>query len=98
MVSAEEATEVRKLGAPAVSGDALDLTKLDTASLERLETLFTQINNKVGYKLSAEAPKPIPTTGDAKADEFINFANEQVELSLAKLQSARLGAFVKAFA
>lgn len=98
MVSAAEAAEVKKLGGKALSGETFDPTKLSAGDLEKLEGLFTSINNKVGYKLTAEAPKPIPTTGDAKADEFITYANEQVELSLAKLQSARLGAFVKAFA
>merc|ERR1719265_1024685 len=37
MVSAEEAAEVKKLGKKAISGDTLDLTKLDQASLDRLE-------------------------------------------------------------
>jgi len=98
MVSADEAAEVKKLGQKAISGDTLDLTKLDAAAVDRLEALFTSINNKMGYKRTAEAPKPIPTTGDAKADEFITFANDQVELNLAKLQQQRLAAFVRAFA
>jgi len=100
MVSAEEAAEVKKLGSKALSGDSLDLSKLDQTSIDRLETLFTSINNRVGYKFPSEKEliAGLKTTGDAASDEFITYANEQVSLALAKFQAARLGVFVKAFA
>merc|ERR1711869_107498 len=97
---AEEAAEVKKLGSKALSGDSLDLSKLDEKSIERLETLFTSINNRVGYKFPSEKEliAGLKTTGDAASDEFITYANEQVSLAQAKFQAARLGVFVKAFA
>jgi len=100
MVSAEEAAEVKKLGSKALSGDSLDLSKLDQKSIDRLETLFTSINNRVGYKFPSEKEliSGLKTTGDASSDEFVTYANEQVSLALAKFQAARLGVFVKAFA
>jgi restriction endonuclease Mrr len=100
MVSAAEAAEVKKLGGKALSGDSLDLSKLDEASLKRLEELFTSINNRVGYKFPTEKEilSTIKETGDAGPDEFVKYANHQVSLALAKYQAARLGAFVKAFA
>jgi restriction endonuclease Mrr len=100
MVSAAEAAEVKKLGGKALSGDTLDLAKLDEASLKRLESLFTTINNRVGYKFPTEKEiiSEIKKTGDATCDEFVDYANHQVSLALAKFQAARLGAFVRAFA
>lgn len=100
MVSAAEAAEVKALGAKALAGDSLDLTKLDAKSLEKLEGLFVSINNRVGYKFPSEKElvSAIKPTGDAASDEFISYANEQVSLALAKFQAARLGAFVRAFA
>jgi len=100
MVSAAEAAEVKKLGGKALSGDSLDLSKLDEASLKRLEDLFTSINNRVGYKFPTEKEilSTIKETGDAGPDEFVKYANHQVSLALAKYQAARLGAFVRAFA
>jgi len=100
MVSAAEAAEVKSLGGKALTGDSLDLTKLDEKSLTRLEALFTSINNRVGYAFPSEKEliSSIKTTGDASSDEFVNYANDQVSLALAKFQAARLGAFVRAFA
>jgi len=100
MVSAAEAAEVKSLGSKALSGDSLDLSKLDETSLKRLEALFTSINNRVGYKFPTEKEilSAIKDTGDAGPDEFVKYANHQVSLALAKYQAARLGAFVKAFA
>jgi hypothetical protein len=100
MVSASEAAEVKALGAKALTGDSLDLTKLDAKSLEKLEGLFVSINNRVGYKFPSEKElvAAIKPTGDAASDEFVEYANNQVSLALAKFQAARLGAFVRAFA
>merc|ERR1712224_183007 len=100
MVSAAEAAEVKSLGSKALSGDTLDLSKLDETSLKRLEDLFTSINNRVGYKFPTEKEilSTIKETGDAGPDEFVKYANHQVSLPLAKYQAARLGAFVRAFA
>merc|ERR1712224_431757 len=88
MVSAEEAAEVKKLGSKAMGGDSLDLSKLDQKSIDRLETLFTSINNRVGYKFPSEKEliAGLKTTGDAASDEFITYANEQVSLALEQLK------------
>jgi restriction endonuclease Mrr len=98
MVSAAEAAEVKKLGEKAVSGASFDLAKLDEASLKRLESLYTSINNRVGYKLPTEKEimSEIKKTGDSSSDEFVDYANHQVSLALAKFQAERLGAFVRA--
>lgn len=100
MVTQAEAAEVKKLGKAALAGDSIDLTKLDADSLKKLETLFTSINNKVGYTFPtvSEIVSEIKQTGDATADKFLEHANHQVSLSLAKLHAARLNAFVRAFA
>jgi len=100
MVSAAEAAEVKKLGAGALSGDSLDLTKLSEENLAKLEALFTKINNKVGYNFPSDKQllTQIDKTGDSGSDEFVEYANHQVSIALAKFKAARLGSFVKAFA
>merc|ERR1712039_990394 len=48
MVTAAEAAEIKKLGQQAMTGDDYNFSKLAPAAAERLDTLYTTVNTKVG--------------------------------------------------
>merc|ERR1711972_109435 len=49
MVTPAEAAEVQTLAGKAKSGDSYDFSKLPAEAAERLDTLYSAINAKVGY-------------------------------------------------
>eukprot|EP00933_Yihiella_yeosuensis_P014491 TRINITY_DN12978_c0_g1_i1.p1 TRINITY_DN12978_c0_g1~~TRINITY_DN12978_c0_g1_i1.p1 ORF type:complete len:516 (-),score=141.85 TRINITY_DN12978_c0_g1_i1:100-1647(-) len=98
MVTAEEAEEVRSLASKAKSGSDYDFSKLPAEAMQRLETLYTTVNAKVGYSLpSSLGTKPIADTSDSVANTYVQKVNAQLDTAARKLQEARLKAFVQAF-
>merc|ERR1712194_108332 len=98
MVTAAEAKEVRELAKQAKSGDDYDFSKLSADALKRLESLYTNINAKVGYAVPAHAdPNPIADTTDASANAYVAEVNKSAAAAVQKLQHARLRAFAHAF-
>merc|ERR1712083_214550 len=96
MVTAQEAAEVKSLAAKA--GKDADLSKLPADAKERLDSLYTSINAKVGYSLPTDlGTKPIGQTSDSAANAYIQQVDAQMAAAAAKLQEARLKAFVQAF-
>merc|ERR1712186_295138 len=51
MVTAQEAAEVKAIVGKAKSGDDYDFSKLPGDAAEKLDSLYTSINAKVGYSL-----------------------------------------------
>lgn len=93
MVTSKEAAEVKQIVG---SGD---ISSLSVPDAERLETLFTSINGKVGYSLPLTLDtKPIGDTSDAAANAYISKVNAQLDLVNDNLRAARLKAFAQAFA
>merc|ERR1711862_933969 len=97
MVTAEEVTQVKSLAAEAKSGDGFDFGQLSAESLNRLNALYTSINNKVGYSLPSSSSKPIAAVNDAAASGYVEAVNSQLAATAKQLDNARLTSFVKAF-
>merc|ERR1712217_874866 len=77
MVSAKEAAEVKSIASKA--GKDLDLGKLPADAAERLDTLYTAINAKVGYSLPTSlGSKAIGETSDSSANAYIGQVNAQL--------------------
>eukprot|EP00929_Paragymnodinium_shiwhaense_P070161 TRINITY_DN3551_c0_g1_i3.p2 TRINITY_DN3551_c0_g1~~TRINITY_DN3551_c0_g1_i3.p2 ORF type:complete len:523 (-),score=213.17 TRINITY_DN3551_c0_g1_i3:113-1681(-) len=99
MVTAEEAAEVKSLVSKAKSGSDFDFSKLPAESLEKLNALYTTINNKVGYSLpQGLGSKAVTSTSDADATAYVEKINTQLDAAGKQLQQARLSAFAKSFA
>jgi len=97
MVTANEADEVRSIANRAKSGDDYDFNKLAPTEAERLESLYTKINSKVGYAMPEATIKPIQLTSDSSANSYIEHVNTNLAIAMEKLKAARLKAFVQAF-
>ncbi|CAE8679560.1 unnamed protein product [Polarella glacialis] len=99
MVTAQEAEEVRAIATKAKSGASdYDFSKLPADAVKRLEALYTSINQKVGYSMPTNlGTKPIGATSDSTANSYVENVNGQLTALDAKLQEARLKAFVAAF-
>merc|ERR1711972_320428 len=96
MVTAQEAAEVKSIAAKA--GKDVDLSKLPADAKERLDTLYTSINAKVGYSLPTDlGTKAIGSTSDSAANTYTEKVDAQLAAAAAKLQEARLKAFAQAF-
>jgi len=95
MVTAEEAAEVKSLASKAKDGD---FSKLPAESLERLNALYTSINNKVGYSLPANLGMKSVEAADADAKTYAEGVNSKLTAAAQQLQNARLAAFAKSFA
>merc|ERR1712217_673585 len=96
MVTAHEAAEVKSLAAKA--GKDFDVSKLPADAKERLDTLYTSINAKVGYSLPTDlGTKAIGSTSDSTANTYTEKVDAQLAAAAAKLQEARLKAFAQAF-
>jgi len=99
MVTAQEAAEVKSLVAGAKSGDGFDFSKLSADSLEKLNNLYSSINNKVGYSLPTSiGMKSLEAPADTEAKAYSEAVSAQLSDTAAKLQNARLTAFAKSFA
>jgi len=100
MVTAEEAAEVKSLVSKAKSGSDFDFSKLPQESLDKLNALYTSINNKVGYSLptTLSSSKAVAATGDSEAAAYVEKINTQLDAAAKQLQQARLTAFAKSFA
>merc|ERR1712151_445257 len=98
MVTPEEAAEVKAIGSKAKSGDDFDFTALPADSLNRLNALYTSINNKVGYALPSSSLAPIAAVSDGAAKSYVDGVNAKLAETTKQLDKARLTAFVKAFA
>jgi len=97
MVTPQEAAEVKKLVKEA--GKDLDFGKLSTASAEKLESLYTSINAKVGYSLpSGVGSKAIEAGPDPSTSSYVDSVNTQLASMQAQLKQARLKAFAQSFA
>jgi len=97
MVTAAEAAEVRTLAGKAKVGDGYDFSKLAPEAAERLDSLYSSINGKVGFAMPDLVTKPIAATSDAAANSYIEKVNAQLEAASKQLREARLKAFVSAF-
>jgi hypothetical protein len=96
MVTAAEAAEVKALASKAPGGD---FSKLPEDALKKLEDLYTSINAKVGYSLpDSVGTKAIEGTSDSATGSYVESVNASLAATAAKLQEARLKAFVQAFA
>merc|ERR1712176_684994 len=98
MVTPEEAAEVKSIASKAASGDDFDFSALPADSLNRLNALYTSINNKVGYAMPNSSLAPIAAVSDSAASSYIDGVNSQLAETTKQLDKARLTAFVKAFA
>merc|ERR1712187_188572 len=97
MVTAKEAAEVNAIVSKA--GSDYDFSKLPADAMEKLETLYTSINAKVGYAMpDSLGTKPIGATSDSTANSYIDSVNKQLEAAGAQLKAARLKAFAQSFA
>merc|ERR1712216_502653 len=67
-------------------------------SLERLNALYTSINNKVGYSLPSTLGMKSVDVADADGKTYAEALNGQLSAAAEKLQNARLAAFAKSFA
>jgi hypothetical protein len=97
MVTGAEAAEVKSLAAGAKVGEGYDFSKLAPDAAERLESLYTSINAKVGFAMPDISMKPIPQTSDSAANAYIDTVNAQLATASQQLKDARLKAFVSAF-
>lgn len=94
MVTAAEAEEVKAIGAQAKKDDGFDFSGLEESALDRLRSLYTSINAKVGYSLPESVGSKTINDSSAYADSV----NSQLAATLQQVENARLSAFVKAFA
>merc|ERR1712187_1013024 len=77
MVTPDEVAEVKSIVSKAPGGD---IGKLPSEMLDKLNALYTKINQKVGYALPEDAgSKPISTTADTAANAYIEAVNGQLE-------------------
>mmetsp|Transcript_91870 Transcript_91870/g.192115 ORF Transcript_91870/g.192115 Transcript_91870/m.192115 type:complete len:522 (+) Transcript_91870:86-1651(+) len=97
MVTAAEASEVKKLASQAKAGDGYDFSKLAPEAADRLDSLYASINGKVGFVIPDLTTKPIPKTSDPAANAYIEKVNAQIAESAKTLRQARLTAFVSSF-
>jgi len=96
MVTKQEASAVKALVKEA--GKDLDFSKLSASSAEKLDSLYTSINAKVGYALPASiGSKAIAHTADASTNGYVDAVNAQLTEVEAALKNARLKAFASAF-
>merc|ERR1719468_431553 len=91
MVTAEEVSQVKALAAEG------EPENLSPESLKKLESLYTSINNKVGFALPNVAPKRIAAPADSAADAYVEDVNARLDDLTSKLHSARLKAFTQSF-
>jgi len=96
MVTPQEAGEVRKLVKDA--GSDFDFSKLSAESTKRLDQLYTNINNKVGYAIPNIGMHTIAASEDSAANTYIEQVNAQVAEASRRLRNAQLKAFAQAFA
>jgi len=97
MVTGAEAAEVKSLATAAKSGDSYDFSKLAPDAAERLDSLYTSINSKVGFAMPDLNMKAIAHTQDSAADAYIDKVNAKLAAAAGQLKAARLQAFVSAF-
>jgi len=96
MVTKQEAAAVKALVKEA--GKDLDFSKLSAASSEKLDSLYTSINAKVGYSLPASiGSKAIEHSADGSTNSYVDAVNSQLTEMQASLTNARMTAFAKAF-
>merc|ERR1740121_479178 len=97
MVTGAEAAEVKSLASAAKVGDGYDFGKLAPDAADRLDSLYTSINAKVGFAMPDLAMKRIPHTSDGGANTYIDKVNAQLATAAQQMKAARLSAFVSAF-
>jgi len=102
MVTKAEAAEIKGLAAKAKAGADYDFSKLSAEDGKKLDTLYTNINAKVGYFLPEKAvadTAPIDAVeNDSSANGYVEKVNAQLAETMATLRTARLKNFAEAFA
>lgn len=98
MVTPQEAEEVKSIVSKAKSGKDFDFSKLSEEAAKRLDTLYNNINSKVGFSLPEDlGTKAIAVTSDSAANSYVDKVNAQLSAAGAQLRDARLKAFAQAF-
>merc|ERR1712228_749843 len=86
MVTAAEAAEVKSIAAKAGGAD-FDYSKLPMDAKERLNALYTSINQKVGYAMpDGLGTKPVAQTSDSSTKAYIDAVNAQLDAASTQLQ------------
>ncbi|PHJ20023.1 bt1 folate biopterin transporter family related [Cystoisospora suis] len=97
-VKASEAQEVQNLVRKCKSASGFDFSSLQEEELKRLEQLYSSVNSRIGFEPAHEETVKSVAPLSGKSKEFVDFVNKQVEVTKAKLRTARLTAFAHAFA
>ncbi|CEM11328.1 unnamed protein product [Vitrella brassicaformis CCMP3155] len=103
-VKGEEVSELKQIIAKIKTGtaDGYDFKKLDTATSQKLDSLYSSINARMGFDVADERMITVTTQDtmpihDAGAADFVEAVNAKVAASADKIRTNRLTAFLKAF-
>lgn len=97
MVTAKEAEEVRSIIKQAKAGKDFDWSKLTPASAERLDALYSSINQKVGYAVPDFGLQEIGKSADSAASSYISSVNSAILAASQKLRAKQRTCFAQAF-